>query len=56
LRAARHLSEQYRTSSQTFAHFLRHAKGRPQVAQVLLGKSPFFKCRAILHSLGANKN
>lgn len=34
-----HLSEQYLTSSQTLAHFLRHVKGLPQVAQTLLGKS-----------------
>ena len=31
--------EQYRTCSQSRAHFLRHAKGRPQVAQTLVGKS-----------------
>lgn len=34
-----YLSEQYLTSFQTFAHFLRHVKGLPQVAQILLGKS-----------------
>ncbi len=38
---ARHASEQYLTSSQTFAHFLRQTNGRLQVAQVLTGKSRF---------------
>ena len=38
----RHLSEQYFTSSQTFSHFFRHVKGRPQVMQVLVGRSDFF--------------
>ena len=38
----RHLSEQYFTSSQTFSHFFRHVNGRPQVMQILLGKSDFF--------------
>lgn len=38
---SRQRSEQYFTSSQTFSHFLRQAKGRPQVTQVLLGRSPF---------------
>jgi hypothetical protein len=33
------LSEQYRTSSQTFAQALRQAKCLPQVAQTLMGKS-----------------
>jgi hypothetical protein len=40
--AARHLSEQYFTSAQTFAHFLRHAKGFPHWAQVLAGREDFF--------------
>ena len=30
----RHLSEQYKTSSQTFSHFFRQLNGRPQVLQV----------------------
>lgn len=38
-RTDRQRFEQYLTSAQTFAHFLRQAKGRPQVAQVLDGKS-----------------
>ena len=38
----RHLSEQYFTSSQTFSHFFRHVNGRPQVMQILVGKSDFF--------------
>jgi hypothetical protein len=37
----RQRSEQYFTSSQTFSHFLRHVKGLPQVAQVLVGSSDF---------------
>jgi hypothetical protein len=38
---ALHFSEQYLTLSQSRAHFLRHSKGRPQVAQIL-GGNPFF--------------
>lgn len=37
--AARHRSEQNRTLSQSRAHFLRQAKGRPQEAQVFVGRS-----------------
>ena len=37
---ALHFSEQYLTFSQSRAHFLRHSKGRPQVAQIFGGK-PF---------------
>lgn len=37
----RQRSEQYFTSSQTFAHFLRQSKGRPQAAQVFCGRFPF---------------
>lgn len=40
-RSARHLSEQYCTSSQTFSHFLRQVNGRPQVTQGFSGKSLF---------------
>ncbi|SDW54200.1 hypothetical protein SAMN04488238_102351 [Roseicitreum antarcticum] len=40
-RPARHRSEQYRTSSQTFSHFLRQLNGKPQVAQVFCGNSDF---------------
>lgn len=42
--------EQYLTSSQTFAHFLRHSNGRPQTTQVLIGfgslalRFPVFLC------------
>jgi hypothetical protein len=38
----RQRSEQYFTLSQSRSHFFRQVKGRPQAAQVLLGKSPFF--------------
>ena len=38
---ARQRSEQYLTSSQSRAHFLRHANGRPHAAQILVGRSPF---------------
>jgi hypothetical protein len=41
LRAARHRSEQYRTSSQSFAHFFRHLNGSPHVAQVFSGRLAF---------------
>ena len=52
---ARHRSEQYLTSSQTRAHFLRQLNGRPQVRQDLLGKSDFvnrfFVSRSIVRAL-----
>ena len=44
---ARQRSEQYFTSSQTLAHFFRHAKGRPQLAQVFSGSSAFLRIFAI---------
>ena len=37
---ARHLSEQYFTSSQTRSHLRRQVKGRLQVTHTLVGKSP----------------
>jgi hypothetical protein len=40
LRAMRHLSEQYFTSSLVLAQALRHTISRPQTMQVLAGKSP----------------
>jgi len=43
----RHRSEQYFTSDQQSAHFLRQVKGLPQVRQILLGKSDFFRWRGI---------
>ena len=49
-RRPRHLSEQYRTSLHTCAHFFRHAKGRPQVTQVFSGRSDFFTPRGIYRS------
>jgi len=42
-RASRQRSEQYFTSSHTFAHFFRHANGLPHVTQVLDGNSLFFR-------------
>jgi hypothetical protein len=50
LRVPRHLSEQYRTASQTFAHFLRQTKGLPQVAQVFCGRSDFLRILGITRS------
>jgi hypothetical protein len=38
-----HLSEQYLTSLQTFAHFLRQANGRLQTKHVFFGKLDLFK-------------
>jgi len=35
-------SLQYLTSTHTFSHFLRQAKGLPQVAQIFCGKFDFF--------------
>ena len=34
----RHCLEQYLTFCQSLAHFLRHAKGRLQLTQILVGK------------------
>ena len=34
----RQTPEQYFTASQSFRHFLRQAKGRPQAAQTLVGR------------------
>jgi hypothetical protein len=43
-----HLSLQYKTLSQLRAHFFRQAKGRPQVAQVRLGKYDLFPLAAVM--------
>ena len=51
-RVRRQRSEQYRTSSQTFAHFLRHANGRPQEAQVLVGRSDLRVMRGMPGKMG----
>jgi len=40
-RRRRHRSEQYFTSSQQSAHFLRQVKGRSQTGQILVGRSDF---------------
>jgi hypothetical protein len=37
-----HRLEQYFTSGQTRAHFLRQANGRPQRTQTFVGRSAFF--------------
>jgi len=37
-RPSRQASEQYRTDSQSRAHFFRQAKGRPQAAQTFSGR------------------
>ena len=44
-RFRRQRSEQYLTSVQTAAHFLRQEYGRPQHRQILLGRSDFFGAR-----------
>ena len=54
-RCPRHRSEQYFTSSQTAFHFLRHWKGRPQVAQVLVGRSAWWGI-SVRASLSAHTN
>jgi hypothetical protein len=43
-------SEQYRTLSQSRAHFLRQLNGRLQDAQILLGKSAFLRIFGISQS------
>tara|TARA_B110000902_G_scaffold100575_1_gene118867 strand:- start:182 stop:412 length:231 start_codon:yes stop_codon:yes gene_type:complete len=40
-------TEQKRTSSQTFSHFLRQLKGRSQMGQILLGRSDFLRVLGI---------
>ena len=47
-RRRRQRSEQYLTSSQQSAHFLRQVKGRPQTGQTFFGKSDFDRWRAML--------
>ncbi len=42
-RLAAHRLQQYFTISQSRAHFLRHARGRPQQAQRLVGRSTFWR-------------
>ncbi len=46
-RRRRQRSEQYFTSSQQSAHFLRQAKGRPHTGQILVGRSDFDRDFAI---------
>ena len=41
----RQASEQYFTSSQTFSHFFRQVKGRPQCWHILLGRSALCRIR-----------
>jgi hypothetical protein len=43
----RHFSEQYLTSSQHLAHFLRQVKDNPQTGHILVGKSAFKRWRGI---------
>jgi hypothetical protein len=45
--ASRQRREQYFTLSQSRTHFLRHAKGRPQQAQRLVGKSSLRRIRGM---------
>jgi len=42
-RARRQRSEQYLTEAQSFSHFLRQAKDKPQTSHSLLGKSDFLR-------------
>lgn len=53
LASPRQRSEQYLTFSQSRAHFFRQAKGLPQVRQILLGNSDFFR---IFMGTGFNQN
>jgi hypothetical protein len=46
-RLRRQRSEQYFTSSQQSAHFLRQVKGRWQTGQTLVGKSDLERARGI---------
>ncbi len=47
LAVRRQRSEQKRTCSQSRSHFLRQVKGRPQAAQVLVGRSAFLTPRGM---------
>ena len=49
-RAERQRSEQYFTSCQTRAHFLRQANGSPQCAHVFEGRSPFLIMRGMMRA------
>ncbi|GGX18478.1 hypothetical protein GCM10011282_25830 [Undibacterium macrobrachii] len=42
-RARRQRSEQYLTEAQSFSHFLRQVKDKPQTSHSLLGKSDFLR-------------
>ena len=44
---ARHLSEQYLTSAQFFAHDLRHVISKPHTAQALEGSKALFPLKLI---------
>ena len=46
----RHLSLQYFTSSQTFSHFLRQAKGRLHTTHIFSGRSDFLTPRMLLET------
>jgi len=41
-------SEQYLTSSQTFAHFLRQAIGRPHCTQIFSGRFDFLNLGGVI--------
>jgi len=45
--ASRHRWEQNFTVSQSFAHFFRQTKGRPQTGHILDGNSDFLRCFGI---------
>lgn len=45
--ASRHRWEQNFTVSQSFAHFFRQTKGRPQTGHILEGSSDFLRCFGI---------
>ena len=50
-RRLRQRSEQYFTSSQQSAHFLRQLKGRPHTGQILVGRSDLERWRAMEREL-----
>ena len=52
-RLSLHASEQYLTSSQTFAHFFRQENGRLQVRHILVGKLSFL-CGILNHTVPKN--
>ena len=55
LAVPRQWSEQWVTFSQSRAHFLRQVKGRPQITQILVGRSDFLRILGIGRSCSSGE-